>query len=1069
MKRGNPRDLSCLRILRSVVSTARHPLALLFIAIIGTAFAMTELAQFANAQRQTSAKKQVTLPEGYRTDDKISPEAARQISALIKEKESRTPAQRKIDSQLIYKVRQLSGDALTSSVPALETGIDIGGDGRVEVDIRGTVDGVLLAKLNETGSSVLDSLPGYKTILARVPIEQIENIASLDEVIFIQPNYRANVWTSASEQTNDFPSGFWQSYSQFGLAPQKPIPTFAERAQNVRRFLQDQLAPSVGSQTSQGDTTHQANTVRSTIGTTGNGIKIGVLSNGVASLAASQALGDLGPVTVLPGQIGTGDEGTAMLEIVHDLAPGAELYFATANPIIPRFAQNIRDLRAAGCDIIIDDVFYFVETPFQDGQAPSVVSNTNGGVVTQAVNDVTAAGALFFSSAGNQGNVDDNTASCYQGDFVSAGPSTAPLPLTGTVHDFGAGAQFDLIATGSGNPINLYWADPLGGSANDYDLFVLNSAGATVVASSTNIQNGTQDPFEQTGTGNTTNNRVVVLKKTGSADRFFHITINANGVGRLGTSAPGTTKGHSMAANAFSVAATPALVPGPFPGIFSSSNVSEPFSSDGPRRIFFNAGGTAFTPGNSSSTGGILRQKPDFTAADRVSVTGVGGFPTTFSGTSAAAPHAGAIAALIKSGLPSATNTQIMSALISTAIDIETPGTDRDTGAGIIMPLPAMASLGITAQADIAKGNHTLAELPGFSDADGQLEPFERGTLSIAQLSNGGVATATGVTATLSSATPGVTVFHPGPFAYADIAPGSSQSNVSQYAFVLGAAYTCGTPINFVLTINYTDPTAKSKQLAFTVDPSGGFSVTKDLDGTLPPANPKYVATIGTQTNRVTRDGHASTCSLGKAVAPGVTAATNPRYDAYSFVATTTGCLVVSYSRNNGVAGSSQPFVTVYSGSFNPASVNANYLADSGSSAATGQTVSFSFNAVAGQTYVIVMAEVPGTAPNVNYTLSVTGPPTTVCNIAPTAAAVSLSGRVFNQSGMFLGHVTISLVDINGVTRSALTGSFGYYSFEGLASGQTYILSATAKGYTFAPRVVTLNDEVSGFDLIADQ
>jgi len=66
-------------------------------------------------------------------------------------------------------------------------------------------------------------------------------------------------------------------------------------------------------------------------------------------------------------------------------------------------AQNIRALRTAGCDIIIDDVFYFVETPFQDGQlAPT---NTNGGVVIQAVNDVTALGAMYFSSAGNSGNL----------------------------------------------------------------------------------------------------------------------------------------------------------------------------------------------------------------------------------------------------------------------------------------------------------------------------------------------------------------------------------------------------------------------------------------------------------------------------------------------------------------------------------------------------------------------------------------------------------------------------------------------------------------------------------------
>src|SRR5438128_5917051 len=153
-----------------------------------------------------------------------------------------------------------------------------------------------------------------------------------------------------------------------------------------------------GSKTTEGDATHRAAAARALYYADGSGVKIGVLSDGVTNLAASQGLGDLGPVTVLPGQSGSGDEGTAMLEIINDLAPGAQLYFATAFTSLTSFAQNIRDLRSAGCDIIVDDVSYFVETPFQDGQAPAVASTTNAGVVIQAVKDVTAAGPLYFSS-----------------------------------------------------------------------------------------------------------------------------------------------------------------------------------------------------------------------------------------------------------------------------------------------------------------------------------------------------------------------------------------------------------------------------------------------------------------------------------------------------------------------------------------------------------------------------------------------------------------------------------------------------------------------------------------------
>src|SRR6185295_18726550 len=142
---------------------------------------------------------------------------------------------------------------------------------------------------------------------------------------------------------------------------------------------------------------------------------------------SSQSTGDLGAVTILPGQGGGGDEGTAMLEIIHDLAPGAQLFFATAGGGLANFAQNIRDLRAAGCDIIVDDVGYFVESPFQDGQAPSVISPTNGGVVAQAVKDVATSGALYFSSAGNSGNLNDGTSGVWEGDFNAGAAAAAPV------------------------------------------------------------------------------------------------------------------------------------------------------------------------------------------------------------------------------------------------------------------------------------------------------------------------------------------------------------------------------------------------------------------------------------------------------------------------------------------------------------------------------------------------------------------------------------------------------------------------------------------------------------------
>ncbi|MEO6235550.1 MAG: FG-GAP-like repeat-containing protein, partial [Vicinamibacterales bacterium] len=139
----------------------------------------------------------------------------------------------------------------------------------------------------------------------------------------------------------------------------------------------------------------------------------------------------------------------------------------------------------------------------------------------------------------------------------------------------------------------------------------------------------------------------------------------------------------------FGVAATPAGAAYPSP--FGPGNVVESFSSDGPRRYFFNSNGTARTPGNFSSTGGTQLDKPDLTAADGVFVTGAGDFPGQFFGTSAAAPNAAAIAALFKSANPGFTGAQLKSLLLSTAIDIEAPGIDRDSGVGIIMASPRQA------------------------------------------------------------------------------------------------------------------------------------------------------------------------------------------------------------------------------------------------------------------------------------------------------------------------------------------------------------------------------------------
>ena len=101
---------------------------------------------------------------------------------------------------------------------------------------------------------------------------------------------------------------------------------------------------------------------------------------------------------------------------------------------------------------------------------------------------------LYFSSAGNAGNLTSGTSTSWEGDFKSGGTSTV-LPGY-TLHNFSGGQLFNRLLQTAG-VIDLQWSDAFGASANDYDLFILNSAGTAILAASTDNQDGTGDPFER--------------------------------------------------------------------------------------------------------------------------------------------------------------------------------------------------------------------------------------------------------------------------------------------------------------------------------------------------------------------------------------------------------------------------------------------------------------------------------------------------------------------------------------------------------------------------------------------
>ncbi|MGZ8845236.1 MAG: Calx-beta domain-containing protein [Pyrinomonadaceae bacterium] len=992
----------------------------------------------------------------------ISAEVMQQIQALEDEKESRTPAQKKIDSQLLYAAKMERAQPIASGVSSLQVNVGASEVGRVVVDISAAVDDKLLQLLANNGAVVLISTPDYNSVRVEVSLDRLEDIAGSDSVYFIQPkmDYMLSQVNGPVSQRVDDVHGSSDFEARAGRVRQQLTRALSEMEDD--KPIDPGFLTSVGTRQSEGDVVHRANTARGAFNVDGTGIKIGVLSNGVASLGASQASGDLGPVTVLPGQGGSGDEGTAMLEIVHDLAPGAQLFFASANGSPATFAQNIRNLRTAGCDIIVDDVFYFVETPFQDGQALAIVSNTNGGAIEQAVIDVTAAGALYFSSAGNQGNKDANTASCFQGDFVDGG-ANALLP-GGTVNNFGGGTLFDQVTQASGNPTNLYWADPLGGSSNDYDLFVLNSTGTAVVSSSTNVQSGTQDPFEQVA-ATAANNRIVVFKKTGAAARFFHITTNANGAGRLAITTEGTTKGHSTAANAYGVSAAPAV--GPFPNAFSGTSLLETFTSDGPRRLFFNSDGTAITPGNFTSTGGLLRQKPDITAADGVSVTGVGGFSNPFFGTSAAAPHAAAIAGLIKQAKPAFTPAQIRTALTSSAIDISTAGVDRNSGAGIVMAYQSLQAAGAAGGANLQVGTIATTDVGG--NGNGIIEPGEQGTLTIQLTNPEGVNAATAISSTLSSVTPGVSVTQPAS-AYPDIAANASANNTTPFAFAVSSAITCSV-VNLNLTVNYSGGVSPK---VFPVSLTIRRTINETLDNTTPPANgaPLFTSTTGLQTGRLVRSGVASGCGLLKGD-PGLNdIIPNRRFDSYTFANNTAApiCVTVTLTSTNGLA----LYSAAYTPGFNPNAPELNFLGDLGSSFASSGT--YSVTVPANSNFTIVVHEITAgfvTGTPVPYTLQVDGlaPPcvaAAVVNQAPVNTVPAAQSVVQNSQLVFStgNGNAISIADADAGTnpvQETLTAANGTLTL-GTTAGLNFSVGTGTNNstMTFTGTVAAINTALQG-------
>ncbi|WP_010179393.1 S8 family serine peptidase [Aquimarina agarilytica] len=474
----------------------------------------------------------------------------------------------------------------------------------------------------------------------------------------------------------------------------------------------------------EGDELIFSDIVRKDFGFDGSGIKIGVISdsyNRLGGAAEGVANGDLPgignpngytkPVQVLrddpifDDEFDGDDEGRAMLEIVHDIAPGAELYFYSGVENIFSMADGVRALADAGCHIIVDDLSYNFSNYFMNGP------------VGLAINDVVSKGAIYFSSVGNRGR------SSYQAPYKDSGKKG---PNDGKLHDFGNGETVLRIQVPPLKTVTLYfqWEDTqptlseirLPFTKTDIDFYAFDTQTGELITSSNRPNIRFLENFEQISINNTSilprNVDLLIELKEGRIprmlkfiDRFDNVIFTTNK-----NTFAGTASGHRNAEGCISVGAS---------SFFNHPNFNDYREEAGLEKLdlikingFSSAGGT---PKMLDDLGNfiapIVPEVPFIVGPDggQNSFFGLNG-PRTFDddiilrsefkrfyGSSASAPHVAAATALLLQADNTLTSSEVKDILKETATDMDDPitaefdtGFDYGTGYGYLNILKAI-------------------------------------------------------------------------------------------------------------------------------------------------------------------------------------------------------------------------------------------------------------------------------------------------------------------------------------------------------------------------------------------
>ena len=511
-----------------------------------------------------------------------------------------------------------------------------------------------LSQLRANGVTIEIKDAESHRVQARIPITQLQSVGALPFVNFIR------------------------------------LPTYAVRM--------------TGSVDTEGDAILRADQARQRFSIDGTGVRVGVISDGLKGIFATNcttcvgvsggpiSTGDLPSATgtrnasgvltsstggiigqsfqantdlegIVPncGFAGAGAEGTALLEIIHDIAPGAQLSFANADTDVA-FKTAVNSL-AGSNDIVMDDLGFFG----LPADGTSAISTNTASALNSTSNPIRA----YYTAVGN--SADEHYIGTYTDSGIS-GSTVGGITNSGDLHNFQQTADTtDVLGLGP-KPYNviklppngevvifLTWDDPFGASSNNYDLYLAQESTGQVVAHSTDPQSGTQDPVEfidyKNNTGNTNFFHIIVqnvqnlaqpkhlnlfsfqpecavagprLLVAGHHERHNYNTatksVTAEGdaggtpvsVVSVGAICSASTKAQAVFTNSIS----------PDESCLDTTNSTiEFFSSQGP------------------TLDG--RTKPDISGIDGVSITGAGSFENPFFGSSAATPHVAGIAALL--------------------------------------------------------------------------------------------------------------------------------------------------------------------------------------------------------------------------------------------------------------------------------------------------------------------------------------------------------------------------------------------------------------------------------------